>query len=185
MMMRTEFDSNERRERWDLSFLVDAKVAARRSKDPSTKVGAVAVRPDLTHASQGYNGFPRGVLDTEERLTNREIKYELVVHAETNALLTAKEPLVGYTLYCTFPPCVRCATSIIQAGIARVVSIKPTEEQEARWAFAKTRNLFAEVGIEMTEYEMDQVLLSAAGDGIAFIEWHNDRKLVSACSGAC
>lgn len=182
--MQTEFHSNERRERWDLSFLVDAKVAARRSKDPSTKVGAVAVRPDLTHASQGYNGFPRGVADTEERLNTREIKYDLVVHAETNAILTAKEPLTGCTLYLTFPPCIRCTTSIIQAGISRVVAIKPTEEQEARWGFSKSRDLLAEVGIELTEYEHSQVIVSAAQDGIAFIDLTDKAPRFECCSCA-
>ena len=183
--MRTEFDEKERRQRWDLSFLVDAKVAARRSKDPSTKVGAVVVRPDLTTASQGYNGFPRGIADTAERLNTREIKYDLVVHAETNALLAAKEPLSGCTMYTTFPPCIRCATSVIQAGIARIVSIKPTEEQEARWGFYRTRDLLAEAGIEMTEYEHSLVDASAAKDGLAFVAEAHGAETAKPCSCGC
>lgn len=183
--MRTEFDEKERRQRWDLSFLVDAKVAARRSKDPSTKVGAVVVRPDLTTASQGYNGFPRGIADTAERLNTREIKYDLVVHAETNALLAAKEPLNGCTMYTTFPPCIRCSTSIIQAGITRVVSIKPTEEQEARWEFEKTRDLLNEAGVELTEYEHSLVIVSAAEDGLAFFSEAHEAEKSQPCSCGC
>jgi len=172
--MESEFFDIEayhaRQKKWDLSYLVDAMVEARRSKDPSTKVGGIVVRPDLTTASRGYNGFPRRVADTEGRLTDRAIKLDLVVHAETNALLTAKEPLTGYTMYTTFPPCIRCAVSIIQAGIGRVVAIKPTPQQEERWGFGRTRDILQEAGIELQEYELGDVLESAKADGISFSE---------------
>ena len=138
------------------------------------------MRPDLTTASRGYNGFPRGIADTPGRLNDREVKYELVVHAETNALLTAREPLHGYTLYCTFPPCSRCAVSIIQAGIVRVVAIKPTAEQEERWGFWRTRDLFKEAGIDISEYPIRDVVMSAAEDGVYFTE-----KLMSKYDHAC
>ncbi|WLB77042.1 deoxycytidylate deaminase [Bradyrhizobium elkanii] len=85
-----------KQERWDRYFLKVAQAVSTASKDPSTKVGAVIVRPDRTMASFGYNGFPRGIADTDERLNNREVKYDLVVHGEINAILTAREPLHGY-----------------------------------------------------------------------------------------
>lgn len=168
--------------KWDLSFLVDALVEARRSKDPSTKVGALIVRPDLTTASRGYNGFPRGIADTEERLNDRPTKYDLVVHAETNALLTAKEPLKGYTLYSTFPPCIRCVTSIIQAGIARVVSIQPTPEQEERWGFSKSRELLAEAGLLQAEYPRQDVIQAAWESGIIFADEKKRASITAACA---
>ncbi len=117
--------------KWDHDYLQLAKFwALRKSKDPSTKVGAVIVRPDLTLVSLGYNGFPRGIKDSPERLNDRELKYELVVHAEDNALLTARESLKDCTIYTwPLPPCSRCAARIIQAGIIRVVSVHPEE----RW----------------------------------------------------
>ena len=86
------------------------------------KVGAVLVRPDRTIAAVGFNGFPRGVLDHAERYDDRPTKYEMVVHAELNALLSSRESLEGYTLYVTpLPPCSQCAAAIIQRGIRKVV----------------------------------------------------------------
>src|SRR4029079_7987520 len=115
-------------------FLQDASNFARKSKDPSTKVGCVIIRPDRTQASAGFNGFPRGVEDTPERYADREIKYGLVVHAEANAIVTAREPLHGYTLYCTHSPCCECAKLIVQAGIARVVAPAPSDDLRTRWS---------------------------------------------------
>ncbi len=137
---------------WDEDYLEAAFWwANRRSKDPSTKVGAIIVRPDKTEASKGFNGFPRGVDDAPERYADRGFKYPAVVHAELNALLTAREPLKGYTLYCTLMPCSTCAGAIIQAGIKRVVV--PDESWPERWAeslqFSADR--FAEAGVELVK----------------------------------
>lgn len=127
--------------KWDLDYLALARFwALRKSKDPSTKVGAVIVRPDKTIASLGYNGFPRGIDDSEERLWLRSEKYPRMVHAETNAILSAQEPLACHTLYTwPFAPCSNCAALIIQAGIARVVySMEkediPSRERSSRWS---------------------------------------------------
>ena len=86
-------------EKWDGRFLDLATFIAEWSKDPSTKVGAALVRPDRTIAAVGFNGFPRGVLDHVERYEDRPTKYEMVVHAELNALLSSRESLEGYTIY--------------------------------------------------------------------------------------
>lgn len=140
---------------WDEYFLKIALVAATKSKDPSTKVGAVIVRPDRSIVSVGYNGFPRGIADTPERLNDREVKYSLVVHGEMNAILSARESLAGYTLYTVpFMPCDRCFVHVIQAGIKRVVFTKATDDQNTRWgpAFQRVINLAREANIEMTEY---------------------------------
>src|SRR3954463_7936064 len=113
--------------KWDEFFIGMAEYVATASKDPSTKVGCVIARPDRTVASVGYNGFPRGVIDSPSRLTHREIKYALVVHAEANAVLSAYERLDGCIAYVyPFPPCSSCAGVLIQAGIARVVAPTPT-----------------------------------------------------------
>lgn len=140
---------------WDEYFLSIAQVTASKSKDPSTKVGAVIVRPDRTIVSVGYNGFPRGVADTPERLNDRAVKYSLVVHAEMNAILSARESLNGCTLYTTpFMPCDRCFMHVIQAGIKRVVFPPATAEQNERWgaAFATVRTLAKETNIYLIEY---------------------------------
>lgn len=111
---------------WNLRFLALADHVAQWSKDPSTKVGAVIVRPNLTVCSMGYNGLPRKIKD-DERLNDRAVKYEIVVHAEDNALLMTREDLSGYYIYTTLPPCSRCAARIIQSGIVAVYSYEPPE----------------------------------------------------------
>lgn len=137
-------------ERWSHQFwLRMAKhYAEEGSKDPSTKVGCVIVRPDRTPASWGVNGFPMGIADTEARLNDRPTKYELTVHAELNSILFATESVKGMTLYSTFAPCIRCAATIVQAGLGRVVFYYSDVE---RWAAEQKRStsLFEEGGVEV------------------------------------
>lgn len=115
---------------WHERFFALADLVGSWSKDPSTKVGAVIVRPDCTIASVGYNGFPRGVDDT---YTSREDKLLRTVHAEANAILAAKEPLYGYEIYVTpLHPCANCAGLIIQSGI-KAVHYKSTAPSSTAW----------------------------------------------------
>ena len=136
---------------WDRWYLDLAAHVATASRDPSTKVGSVIVRPDKTVASVGYNGFPRGMSDDPALYEDRETKYSRIVHAEMNAILNAHGPVAGFTLYNTFPPCDRCAVFVVQAGIARVVSSPVPPEASDRWAssLAKTEAIFADAGIPL------------------------------------
>jgi len=139
--------------KWDKWFLGLAQYVSTASKDPSTKVGAVIVAPDRRVVSTGYNGLPRGVEDTEERLNNRELKYQLIVHAERNALLFAREPLDGCTIFTTpFAPCSVCAGMIIQSGIKNIVSFYV---EDTKWldSFRLSSKMFEEAGIKMILYE--------------------------------
>ena len=134
---------------WDDRFIGLAKLVGSWSKDPSTKVGAVIVDNNKRIVSIGFNGFPKNVKDTEERLCNREDKYSIIVHAEANALMFANKSVEGCTLYTwPFQPCSRCAGLIIQSGITRVVSVVQNEE---RWEknFATAKKLFQESGVEL------------------------------------
>jgi dCMP deaminase len=109
---------------WDVRFLELARHISGWSKDPSTKVGCVVVGPDREIRSTGFNGFPRGIEDSADRLGNRELKYPLVCHAEENAIMHAARigvALKGCTAYVTWPPCTRCARSLIQAGIREII----------------------------------------------------------------
>lgn len=134
---------------WDLRFLALAEHVAAWSKDPSTKVGAVIVRPDRTIASVGYNGFPRGVRDDAERYADRRTKYPMTVHAELNAIVSAKEPLKGYTIYVApLSPCAGCAGAIIQAGISRVVA-KCLQPERWRESFDHSSVMLSEAGLEV------------------------------------
>jgi len=75
--------------KWDVRFLELALHISQWSKDPSTKVGCVVVGPDREIRSTGFNGFPRGINDSIDRLSDREQKYPLICHAEENAIMHA------------------------------------------------------------------------------------------------
>lgn len=139
-----------RLQEWALGM---AKHVAKLSKDPSTKVGAVIFDPKRRLVSAGYNGFARGVRDTEARLNDRETKYKLVLHAEKNAIMFATAPLNGCTLVVTHPCCAQCAALVIQAGIAHVMFPQPSFEFATRWAddLALTYQQFQEAGVTVTE----------------------------------
>lgn len=112
----------EKPSKWQQRFLDLAQHISTWSKDPSTKVGAIIVDDDNRIISVGYNGFPKGVSDTEERYADRNIKYKLIVHGERNAILFAQQSLKGKTLYTwPFGPCPVCAGIIIQSGISKVI----------------------------------------------------------------
>ncbi len=140
---------------WDEWFLGLAAYTSTASKDPSTQIGAVIARPNKTVVSIGYNGFPRGIEDTLERLKDRDAKYSLIVHGEINAILTAQSSVRGCVLYTyPLPPCDRCAVQIIQAGIQRVVSMRLSGDKQERWgdSVEKSMAYFREAGVSYIFY---------------------------------
>lgn len=141
-------------QKWDLRFLELAKFISNWSLDPSTKVGAVITDKDNRVVSVGYNGFPKGIND-DSRLDDRETKYKIIVHGEINAIIFANTKLDNCILY-TYPfePCPRCAGTIIQSGIKRVVA--PVNKIE-RWEeeFRLSRQLFKEAGVLLYHYEYE------------------------------
>lgn len=129
------------------------------SKDPSTQVGCVVVGPDREIRSTGFNGFPRGIGDTAERLHDRERKYPLVCHAEENAIMHAARigvALKGCIAYVTWPPCTRCARSLIQAGIREIAYPAGLEIPE-RWQedFQISKEMLAEGNIAVRTVPVD------------------------------
>ena len=108
---------------WDEYFMGVAMLAARRSKDPSTQVGACIVSKDNIIISTGYNGMPKGCSDDEfpwDR-EGEQTKYPYVVHAELNAILNANgRDLRGSKIYVALFPCNECAKAIIQSGIREI-----------------------------------------------------------------
>lgn len=157
-IIRAQLEATKaRRLKWDLRFLELAKLVASWSKDPSTQTGAVFVGRDNGIISVGYNGFPKGIADTDARLNDRETKYSMIVHCEMNALMSAERSVRGSTLYTwPFMSCDRCCVHMIQAGVTRVVAPKASPDKEERWgaAFVKTRALFAEAGIPLVEIDL-------------------------------
>ena len=109
---------------WDEYFMGVALLAARRSKDPNTQVGACIVNKSKRILSTGYNGFPYGCSDDifPWDREGEDTKYHYVVHAELNAILNAHgKSLEGARIYVDLFPCNECTKAIIQSGIAEVV----------------------------------------------------------------
>ena len=112
---------------WDEYFMGVAMLAARRSKDPNTQVGACIVSQDNIIISTGYNGMPKGCSDDEfpwerEGAQDDMTKYPYVVHAELNAILNANgRDLRGSRIYVALFPCNECAKAIIQSGVSEVM----------------------------------------------------------------
>ena len=110
---------------WDSYFMAMAHLSAKRSKDPSTKVGAVIVDEYHHIVGMGYNGLPIGCDDTVFPWSREgefcDTKYPYVVHAELNAILNSIKSLHGCTIYVSLFPCNECAKAIIQSGIKKIV----------------------------------------------------------------
>ena len=111
---------------WDEFFMGVAMLAAERSKDPSTQVGACIVNEDNKIIATGYNGAPRGYDDDKCMCWDREgtfldTKYAYVCHAELNAILNSPIPVAGSCIYVALFPCNECSKAIIQAGIKEII----------------------------------------------------------------
>jgi len=138
---------------WGNRYTCLAKEISTWSKDPSTQVGAVVIGNNGEVLSQGYNGFPRGIKDTAARLKDRERKYNLVVHAEMNAIYNAGlngVSLKGSTLYVYgLPVCNECAKGIIQVGIDKVIATRPADYNK-KWddSIKDAKALFKEAEVD-------------------------------------
>ena len=140
---------------WDEYFMGVAILAAQRSKDPNTQVGACIVSNDNKILSIGYNGMPLNCSDddfTWERDTADDNKYFYTVHSELNAILNYRGgSLEGSKIYVTLFPCNECAKAIIQSGIKEVIywrdDYKDTREVQA------SKRLFQTAGVRITAYE--------------------------------
>ena len=138
---------------WGNRYTCLAKEISTWSKDPSTQVGAVVIGNNGEVLSQGYNGFPRGIKDTPQRLKDREKKYNLVVHAEMNAIYNASlngVSLKGSTLYVYgLPICNECAKGVIQVGIDKVIATRPADyNKEWDESIKDAKALFKEAEVE-------------------------------------
>ena len=131
---------------WDLRFLSLAYTIASWSKDPDTKVGAVLVSSDRRQFSVGYNGYIAGANDDYDLPS--EVKLNLTIHAELNAILNARRSIEGWTVYITKAPCRDCAKALIQAGIAKAVHCHPGE---GKWFCSQiaANNLMRSANVEV------------------------------------
>lgn len=138
---------------WDEYFMGVALLAAKRSKDPNTQVGACIVDENNVILTTGYNGFPIGCSDDEfpwDR-EGEETKYPYVVHAELNAILNASgKSLKGARIYVDLFPCNECAKAIIQSGIKEIVYLS---DKYADTAGVKASKLMlTTAGVKLTQF---------------------------------
>lgn len=140
--------------KWDQRFIKLAMQLAEWSKDPRTKVGCVLVSPGKHQFSFGYNGFPKGVPDTDEALADREVKNAMMVHAELNAILNAHTDVSGWSAYVTHPPCIDCCKALIQAGIIKLVC--PKLDKKSKWNESHEfgLNLLIKSGLQIVPYDV-------------------------------
>lgn len=139
---------------WDDYFMGVSLLAADRSKDPSTQVGACIVSDDNRILSTGYNGFPQGCSD-DDFPWNRdeslgETKYNFVVHAELNAILNAGgKSLVGSRIFVSLFPCHECAKAIIQSGVKEVVYL--SDKYNGTVSDNASKRMLQAAGIKLTK----------------------------------
>ena len=128
-----------------------ARQLASWSKDPKRKVGCVIIDDDKNQLSGGFNGFPRGISD-DERLLNKPVKLQMIVHAEANAVAAAARnghSLKGSTAYVTSRPCCQCAALLIQAGVKRVVCLNEGKDEDIA---ERAQNMMTEAGVSWDIY---------------------------------
>lgn len=123
---------------WNDYFFELCDAISRKSKDTSTKVGAVLVNYGNSIISTGYNGFPIGVDDSIESRFDRPEKYTWTCHAEENAIAFAARNGIstnGAKLYCNrLPCCAKCTRLAIQAGIAKLIILCDVPQETIdRW----------------------------------------------------
>lgn len=137
--------------KWARRFMRLAREVASWSKDPRTKVGAVAVGQARDVLAEGYNGLPRRVADVPARM-EAPAKYDWTVHAEANLVAhAARSVLAGSTVYVTHCCCSQCAALLINAGVAKVIVDSSNTTNMPPEKFAIARMMFAEAGVQFFE----------------------------------
>lgn len=135
---------------WDEYFMGVALLSARRSKDPSTQVGACIVNDKNKIVGAGYNGLPMGCDDDEFPWEKQgeflETKYPYICHAELNAILNnIGMDLRGCKIYTALFPCNECAKAIIQSGITEVIYL--SDKYEGTAVFKASRIMLDKAGV--------------------------------------
>lgn len=131
--------------KWDSRYMDLARHVSLWSKDPRKQVGAIITDKQYVRGI-GFNGFPRGVEDSEQVLNDKTVKLKLIVHAEVNAILAARG--IGDTIY-IWPclPCSQCMGLIIQAGLSRIVTSLAMKNTPTNWSRDIIYDLASQTGV--------------------------------------
>ncbi|OIO46882.1 MAG: cytidine deaminase [Parcubacteria group bacterium CG1_02_37_51] len=145
---------------WDETFMQLVKLIALRSKDPNTKTGAVIVDDNKIVVGLGYNGWVRGVEESDfpwEREGDfLHTKYAYVVHAESNTIFNSNKSVKGCTLYCDLFPCNECSKIIVQNGIKEIIYNTDKYHDEDIWI--ASRNILDKPGVKYRQYQSEYEL---------------------------
>ena len=151
---------------WDEYFMGIALLSAKRSKDPSTQVGAWIVNKHKKVVGLGYNGFPIGC-DDDSLPWNREgnfleTKYPYVCHAELNAILNSIKDLQDCAIYVALFPCNECAKAIIQSGIKEVVYL--SDKYQGTDSNISSKKMFQMSGVRLRQLVLDKQKIEISFD---------------------
>lgn len=150
---------------WCIYFFNIARCVARKSKDPSTKIGVVTVDKDLSICSTGYNNFPRKVKDLESRYNNRNLKYNFILHAEVASILEAARKGISLKDCTLIVPnwgaytCHECAKAVIGSGIKTIIGENKEIFAGGRWqnSIEIANQMYDEAGV--VQYNLDLSLI--------------------------
>jgi len=145
--------------RWVQYFRELAHTVKKKSKDKNTQIGAVIVGKDKEIVSTGYNSFPRGIKDYEDKRQERPEKYYWFEHAERNAIYNAARIGVstkGTTMYLSCGiPCADCTRGIINAGITRIFCERQNITKGTIWpdSYERSWEMLEEAGVNVQFYD--------------------------------
>lgn len=145
---------------WHEYFMANALLAAKRSKDPNTEVGACIVNPRKRIVGIGYNGMPDG-LDKEFPWEREgewlDTKYPYVVHAELNAILNSTQDLNGCEIYVSLFPCQECAKAIVQSGIKKIYYL--SDKYNGTDGNIASKKILDACGVKYEKLEMSEPII--------------------------
>lgn len=151
---------------WDEYFMAVAILSSKRSKDPSTQVGACIVNSSNKIIGIGYNGMPNGCNDDimpweKDNINELDNKYLYVCHAELNAILNRNVlDSVNCRIYVALFPCSECAKVIIQAGIKEVIYMNDTKSHKPEYQASRRLFRISNVNIRKFETNRQSILLT-------------------------
>lgn len=159
-------NNNYKRPSWDEYFIKLAELVGSRGTCDRGYAGSVIVK-NKRILSTGYVGAPVGLPSCDEvghemstvtgedgTVSNHCIR---TAHAEQNAINNAARvgvAIEGSTLYCKMTPCYKCAQSIINSGVVRVVAMKDYHGgKRSKEIFKEARIEFELLNSEMETYK--------------------------------
>jgi dCMP deaminase len=153
--MNHEQTEAHKRPSWDEYFLQMAELVGSRGTCDRGHAGAV-ITLDKRVLATGYVGAPIGLPHCDEvghemhTVTNEDGTSSRhcirTAHAEQNAINNAARvgvAIEGGTMYCKMAPCYKCAQSILNTGIVRVVCLKDYN------GASRTKDMFQQVGLKL------------------------------------